>query len=280
MMTESRKWTHSLFALTMLGVFILVGTPLAGKGKPPPPTPTISYSITLLGTLGGFASEASGINERGDVVGRSQTADGSWAPFVYFIDTHEMVDLRDLLTPADQLLWRWDLFHPKGMNSAGQICGGALKLNESGPAQQHAVRITLPQQVGDTTLVEIVSPVASVEAWAEGINENGDGSDSGNGDPLYLWDVDPGTFAEVPIRTGKHCFGCKDDILAGRDQASGAEILGARYEPGQPCSGNPGRTMAAVPDQRHRSGGQGAAAQPGPKRLAVGAYRRCRERLW
>lgn len=26
--------------------------------------------------------------------------------------------------------------------------------------------------------------------------------------PLYLWDVDPSTFAEVPIRTGNHCFGC------------------------------------------------------------------------
>lgn len=174
-MTESRKWTHSLFALTMLGVFISAGTPLAGKGKPkppPPPTPTLSYSITLLGTLGGFASEASDINERGDVVGRSQTADGSWAPFVYFIDTHEMVDLRDLLTPADQLLWRWDLFNPKGMNSTGQICGGALKLNESGTLQKYAVRIT--QQVGGTALVEIVSPVASVKAEAEGINEFGD----------------------------------------------------------------------------------------------------------
>jgi len=38
------------------------------------------------------------------------------------------------------------------------------------------------------------------------INENRDGFETD--DPLYLWDVDPKTFAEVPIRTGNHCFGC------------------------------------------------------------------------
>ncbi len=26
--------------------------------------------------------------------------------------------------------------------------------------------------------------------------------------PLMLWDIDPESFAEVPIRTGNHCFGC------------------------------------------------------------------------
>ncbi|MFK5920961.1 MAG: arsenosugar biosynthesis radical SAM protein ArsS [Verrucomicrobiota bacterium] len=26
--------------------------------------------------------------------------------------------------------------------------------------------------------------------------------------PLYLWDIDPDTFANIPIRTGAHCFGC------------------------------------------------------------------------
>ena len=30
----------------------------------------------------------------------------------------------------------------------------------------------------------------------------------GDGRPLSLWDLDPATFAEVPIRTGQHCFGC------------------------------------------------------------------------
>ena len=25
---------------------------------------------------------------------------------------------------------------------------------------------------------------------------------------LFVWDIDPGTFDDIPIRTGSHCFGC------------------------------------------------------------------------
>jgi radical SAM/Cys-rich protein len=35
-----------------------------------------------------------------------------------------------------------------------------------------------------------------------------DANHGSKSDPLYLWDIDPVTFAEVPIRTGNHCFGC------------------------------------------------------------------------
>jgi len=38
------------------------------------------------------------------------------------------------------------------------------------------------------------------------INEGSEDADKN--EPLYLWDVDPETFSEVPIRTGNHCFGC------------------------------------------------------------------------
>ncbi len=38
------------------------------------------------------------------------------------------------------------------------------------------------------------------------IHEGSDGVDKH--ESLYLWNVDPETFAEVPIRTGNHCFGC------------------------------------------------------------------------
>ena len=31
---------------------------------------------------------------------------------------------------------------------------------------------------------------------------------NGDSDKLYLWDIDPETFADIPIRTGNHCFGC------------------------------------------------------------------------
>jgi radical SAM/Cys-rich protein len=30
----------------------------------------------------------------------------------------------------------------------------------------------------------------------------------GDQEKTYLWDIDPDTFKEVPIRTGNHCFGC------------------------------------------------------------------------
>jgi probable HAF family extracellular repeat protein len=97
-----------------------------------PPTATEpSYTMTLLGTLGGSSSEAWAMNESGDVVGKSQTADGTSAPFVYFSDTKEMVDLRDFLTQDDLDLWRWNLFAPRGINSgiSGpiQICGGGTE---------------------------------------------------------------------------------------------------------------------------------------------------------
>ena len=31
---------------------------------------------------------------------------------------------------------------------------------------------------------------------------------NGNGRPLMVWEVDPETFHEIPIRTANHCFGC------------------------------------------------------------------------
>jgi radical SAM/Cys-rich protein len=31
---------------------------------------------------------------------------------------------------------------------------------------------------------------------------------SGNHTPLFVWDIDPETFSEIPIRTAKHCFAC------------------------------------------------------------------------
>jgi probable HAF family extracellular repeat protein len=52
--------------------------------------------------------------------------------------------------------------------------GGALKKNEFALLQKYAIRITLPQQVGGTAIVEIVAPDISVSSQAEGINESGD----------------------------------------------------------------------------------------------------------
>jgi hypothetical protein len=47
-----------------------------------------------------------------------------------------------------------------------------------------------------------------------------DGPDGG--DRLRVWEVDPGTFAELPIRVGPHCFGC----TAGSGSSCGGALVG------------------------------------------------------
>ena len=41
-----------------------------------------------------------------------------------------------------------------------------------------------------------------------------------DGGPRYLWELDPAAFAETPIRTGNHCFGC----TAGSGSSCGGAI--------------------------------------------------------
>jgi radical SAM/Cys-rich protein len=43
----------------------------------------------------------------------------------------------------------------------------------------------------------------------------------GTGAPLHVWDIDPGTFPELPIRTGSHCFGC----TAGSGSSCGGALV-------------------------------------------------------
>ena len=38
---------------------------------------------------------------------------------------------------------------------------------------------------------------------------------------LKVWEIDPETFAEVPIRTGSHCFGC----TAGSGSSCGGALV-------------------------------------------------------
>jgi probable HAF family extracellular repeat protein len=184
-MTDRRKWTHSLFALALLAVFVSAGALLAGnngkkppKDDPPPDDPpteiTISYTMTLLGTLGGSTSSVTAINEQGDVVGKSQMADGTKEIFVYFNNSGTMHRLRDLVTPTDQLDWSWTSNTAHGINSQGQIC---MWLQRTNPYASHAVRISLvfDEETGvvipGQAAVEIVAPDPS---YATGINENGD----------------------------------------------------------------------------------------------------------
>jgi probable HAF family extracellular repeat protein len=68
---------------------------------------TASYRLVDLGTLGGESSYATAINDHGDVVGSSQTADGEYHGFVWRNGT-----MRDLGT-----------LRPNDINNRGQIVG-------------------------------------------------------------------------------------------------------------------------------------------------------------
>jgi probable HAF family extracellular repeat protein len=105
--------------VTSLAVLaLLTGTPSAVAAGPPaaaraatPPTATSSpvngYRLVDLGTLGGSSSFATAMNDRGAVVGRSQTADGIYHGFLW---RHgRMTDLGDL--------------SPQDINNRAQIVG-------------------------------------------------------------------------------------------------------------------------------------------------------------
>ncbi|MET7876982.1 hypothetical protein ABZS52_08630 [Micromonospora profundi] len=66
-----------------------------------------AYRMVVLGTLGGDNSHASAMNDLGDVVGRSQAADGTYRGFFWHLG--QMVDL--------------GAFAPTDVNNQGQVIG-------------------------------------------------------------------------------------------------------------------------------------------------------------
>ena len=99
-----------LLAISLL--LILVPRPLAAQ----------VYSITDLGTLGGDASEASAINESGQVVGSSMTASGATHGFLY--TGRVMISLGTLPGGTSS--------HAVGIDDLGQVVGSS-GINEYGP---------------------------------------------------------------------------------------------------------------------------------------------------
>jgi probable HAF family extracellular repeat protein len=112
---SSVRWTLALpvVALALMGP---AGTHPLGEA---------AYSITDLGTLGGDASEATGINNQGGVVGWSATAGGETHAFLYAAGT--MTDLGTLPGGTSS--------RATGINDAGQVVGFA-GINEHGPGFQ------------------------------------------------------------------------------------------------------------------------------------------------
>ena len=87
-----------------------------------------SYAVTDLGTLGGYASNATDLNQAGQVVGASDTADGFYRAFVW--DNGTMTDLGTLGG-----IHSW----AEGINDQGQVVGSAYL---PGDASIHGFLVT------------------------------------------------------------------------------------------------------------------------------------------
>jgi probable HAF family extracellular repeat protein len=95
-----RSVTAALVALA------LILAPTAPAQSTPPST--VDYQTVELGTLGGTSSYATAMNDRGEVVGRGQTADGTYHGFRWRRGV--MTDLGDVINPL-------------AINNRGQIAG-------------------------------------------------------------------------------------------------------------------------------------------------------------
>jgi len=146
-------------------------------------TPT--GSIVDLGTLGGSQSSAWAINEGGQVVGRSDTADGDQHAFLW-TQADGMVDLGTLGGSTSSAL---------DINEAGQVVGRAATAN----GDEHAFLWT--KAGGMIDLGTLGAPGS--RSQAEGINDAGQvvGLFNDNDDHAFYW-TPAGGMIELPTLTG------------------------------------------------------------------------------
>ena len=167
--------------------------------------PTVSYSLTLLGTLGGNYSIAEGLNEQGDVVGWSLPAVGGASHA--FLNTTDgnggrvMLDLNDLLTPADQALWL--LKEALDINDNGQIVGWGDLFDAGGQRiGSRAFRLT----PGSPPTIENLDTLGGDSSQAAGVNNHGDvvgtSLDANGQDHAFMYTDANGDGAEEMIDLG------------------------------------------------------------------------------
>ena len=115
----------------------------------------VLYTITDLGTLGGYSSSASGINNAGQIVGTSNTSTGESHAFLY--SDGQMQDLGTLGGPSS---------YGNSINNAGQVVGRSqISTNSS--------YYPFLYSNGQMTNLGTLGPPYTAGSYATGINDAG-----------------------------------------------------------------------------------------------------------
>jgi len=187
-MLTNWKWARNGL-ISLLAVGLLSGSSLWGK-KPPnddPPPPSISYSITLLGTLGGGYSMGRGMNNFGAVVGTSETdnteAHHTVHAYVYTAETG-MLDLDDLCHqhPTDPNVDPnpgWVLNVANDINDNGQIVGQQSCRDDDGDGTYDRGSVAFLYTPGTDTEPPVVEELVGLGGSGDNprpmaINDDGD----------------------------------------------------------------------------------------------------------
>lgn len=148
----------------------------------------VQYSVTDLGTLGGFNSVAFGINANGQVAGKADTSSGYSHAFLY--SSGKMTDLGTLPGYSSSFA--------QGINDGGQVVGRA----DTSSGTHHAFLYSTG------TMTDLNNLIATSSGWnleyAYAINDPGQivgyGTIGGNTDVFLLTPIpEPSTFALLGI---------------------------------------------------------------------------------
>jgi probable HAF family extracellular repeat protein len=169
----SRNWRSLRIALVAIVTAALLAVKLVWAAKPPkpPPVPPPAYCYTSLGTLGGDYSMVCGMNEQGDVVGYSMTAENRQHAFLSTTDGDgnrlPLVDLNDLIAPESG----WYLQCAVDTNDDGCIVGRGY-LNNKGAS----FLLSPDGSVVDVGAVVVAQMGGDADDTADvaGINNSGD----------------------------------------------------------------------------------------------------------